>query len=375
MSHESPITVAEVSQWHEEDLKALLIKATEANASDVLLYPGRPVWIRVHGKWYGVSRRPLSPHEVASLVEKTSSNDSASTIIGKGDDYDYSYEILIERGIRRRFRCNATACRANASMGIALTLRSIPSLPPTMDDLGVPDEIRRHITPDNGLVLVTGVMGSGKSTLLAAVLRFINEHFPKHILSYESPIEFDLMGVPSPKGPVEQTEIPRHLSEFKMATRNSTRRAADVILFGESRDVETLEGMIEAADIGVCVYSTVHTRDVASTMQRIINVFPQASRDQMFATMANAMRLVVHQRLLPCKAGGRVAIQEYLVFSPEIRERIAEQPIPRLASEVQKAVEAFGRPLYLDAREKYEAGMIYESDFKQIERETQHKRS
>ena len=185
--------------------------------------------------------------------------------------------------MRRRFRGNATPVADGYSTGVKIVFRTIPSMPPALEDLNVEQGILDHAMPSNGLVLVTGVMGSGKSTLLAAILRRIIESGGRNVSTYEAPIEFDFDAVPNPGGPVSQSTIPEHLKSFLTATRNSTRTAPDVVLIGESRDPDTLRGMMESAEIGVAAYSTVHTRSVPETLSRIINVFPFAERLQVTA--------------------------------------------------------------------------------------------
>ena len=163
--------------------------------------------------------------------------------------------------------------------------------------------------------------------LLAAILRRIIETGGRNVSTYEAPIEFDFDAVPNPGGPVSQSTIPEHLKSFLTATRNSTRTAPDVVLIGESRDPDTLRGMMESAEIGVAAYSTVHTRSVPETLSRIINVFPFAERLQVAATLLSSLRLVISQRLLPLPDNnGRIALREYLAFTPEIREMLLEIP-------------------------------------------------
>ena len=213
-------------------------------------------------------------------------------------------------------------------------------MPPALEDLHVEQRILDHAMPSSGLVLVTGVMGSGKSTLLAAILRRIIETGGRNVSTYEAPIEFDFDAVPSPGGPVSQSTIPEHLKSFLTATRNSTRTAPDVVLIGESRDPDTLRGMMESAEIGVAAYSTVHTRSVPETLSRIINVFPFAERTQITATLLSCLRLVISQRLLPLPDNsGRIALREYLAFTPDIRETLLDTPVERLIQQTENILE------------------------------------
>lgn len=359
-----------ISSWLRSDLDQFLLWATEQGASDILLQPGTPIWIRLHGEWMLTTERILSSDEISILVDEISSDDASSAKLKGGSDLDFAHEIQITRLKRIRFRVNASACQDGYGVGISMVLRTIPSLPPTVEELNVEPQLLDAAFPNNGLVLVTGVMGTGKSTLLASLLRRIRETMPKNVITYEEPIEFDLMGIPNPKGPLVQTQIPIHLSDFSQAPRNAARRAADVILVGESRDMETLKRMLESAEIGVCAYSTVHTRSVAETPSRIINVFPETMQHQIASTLISSLRLIVQQRLLPAKSKqGRVAIKEYLVFNATLRKALFNTKIENLISTIEDMVDEHGQPLFVDAQKKYDQGLIYKEDLEAIQKE------
>ena len=158
---------------------------------------------------------------------------------------------------------------------------------------------------------------------------------------------------------MSQSSVPEHLKSFLAATRNSTRTAPDVVLIGESRDPETLRGMIESAEIGVTAYSTVHTRSVPETLTRIINVFPYAERLQITATLLASLRLVVSQRLLPRADGeGRVAVREFLPFTPEVREVLLDTPTERLVPACEELLPAHGQRMQEAALSLHEKGII-----------------
>lgn len=248
-------------------------------------------------------------------------------------------------------------------------------MPPALEDLNVEQGILDHAMPSNGLVLVTGVMGSGKSTLLAAILRRIIETGGRNVSTYEAPIEFDFDAVPKPGGPVSQSTIPEHLKSFLTATRNSTRTAPDVVLIGESRDPDTLRGMMESAEIGVAAYSTVHTRSVPETLSRIINVFPFAERLQVAATLLSSLRLVISQRLLPLPDNnGRIALREYLAFTPEIREMLLETPLERLILKTEDLLTASGQRIQDAAQTAYKNGKIARDSYLAILAERKHRK-
>ena len=286
-------------------------------------------------------------------LERLTKNNSVAALIKSGQsDYDFAHEIEESRGVRRRFRGNATPVADGYSTGVKIVFRTIPSMPPALEDLHVEQRILDHAMPSSGLVLVTGVMGSGKSTLLAAILRRIIETGGRNVSTYEAPIEFDFDAVPSPGGPVSQSTIPEHLKSFLTATRNSTRTAPDVVLIGESRDPDTLRGMMESAEIGVAAYSTVHTRSVPETLSRIINVFPFAERTQITATLLS-------QRLLPLPDNsGRIALREYLAFTPDIRETLLDTPVERLIQQTENILEKSGQTMQYAAEMAFANGMI-----------------
>jgi Tfp pilus assembly protein, pilus retraction ATPase PilT len=341
------------SRWSYADINALLLWGAQYDMSDALFCSGGPVWLRIHGKWRAVTRGLITADELFASLERLTKNNSIGAMLQSSQqDFDFAHQIEVARGIRRRYRGNAMPVADGYATGVKIVFRAIPSEPPALASLGVEQGILDHATPDNGLVLVTGVMGSGKSTLLAGILRDIIERGGRHVATYEAPIEFDLRAIPNPGGPVSQSTIPEHLQSFMKATRNSTRTAPDVVLIGESRDPETLRGMIESAEIGVAAYSTVHTRSVPETISRIINVFPNEERRQLTATLLSSLRLVVSQRLLPLSDGsGRVALREFLAFTPEIRETLLETPLERLAQKTEQLLAVSGQRIQ-DAAEK-----------------------
>ena len=332
-------------RWDHTDINALLLWGTNSGMSDLCLRSGIPVWMRLNGIWRPVTRKAITTDELLVALERLTKNNSVAAMIKSGQsDYDFAYQIEESRGVRRRYRGNATPVADGYSTGVKIVFRAIPSEPPALDNLGVEQEILAHATPDNGLVLITGVMGSGKSTLLAAILRHIIEKGGRHVCTYEAPIEFDLDAIPNPGGPVSQSTIPEHLQSFLTATRNSTRTAPDVVLIGESRDPETLRGMIESAEIGVAAYSTVHTRSVPETLSRIINVFPTEEKPQVTATLLSSLRLIVSQRLIPLPDNsGRTALREYLAFTPEIRETLLDVPPERLIQKTEELLAVSGQ--------------------------------
>ena len=358
-------------RWDYADINALLLWATNKGMSDLCLRSGLPAWMRLNGTWRQVTRRTITADELLSALERLTKNNSVAALIKSGQsDYDFAHAIEESRGLRRRYRGNATPVADGYATGVKIVFRAIPSVPPALEDLNVEPAILDYATPANGLVLVTGVMGSGKSTLLAALLRSIIEKGGRHVCTYEAPIEFDFDAIPQAGGPVSQSTVPEHLGSFLTATRNSTRTAPDVVLIGESRDPETLRGMIESAEIGVAAYSTVHTRSVPETLSRIINVFPFEERLQITATLLSSLRLIISQRLVPLpNDSGRVALREYLAFTPEIREALLDTPPERLIPKTEELLALHGQRIQDAAERAFADGKISRDKYLAIQME------
>lgn len=356
------------TRWTPGDFDSFLIWACLNNASDINLVPKDPIWIRVFGSWRKATRRQVSNGEISDLLDTFSGTSAASARVAGREALDFLHEIKLDRFNKNRFRVNATGCRDGFSIGINMIFRSIPNLPPKMSEMNLEEGILRSCFPDNGLVLVCGVMGSGKSTLLSSMFREIIEVQKRHVATYEAPIEFDLMGVPDKSGPIIQMEVPTHIENFNEAIRATTRKAQDVVLVGESRDLETFRGMVTVSEVGVAAYSTVHTRSVAETPARIINMFPESLQNQIAVSMLSSLRLIIYQRLVPSVDGKRVALREFLPFDEDIRDHLIDNK-DRLFKEMTRLVPEKGQSLMMDARKKLDLGIISEKVFSLLMKE------
>ncbi|WCB45683.1 type IV pilus twitching motility protein PilT [Nitratidesulfovibrio vulgaris] len=361
--------------WDALAINDLLLWGTNSSMSDMALLSGSPAWMRLHGKWRAVTQRPITADELLFSLERQTKNNSIAAMLKSGQkDFDFLHMVEESRGVHRRYRCNAVPVADGYSIGVKIVFRAIPNDVPILADLNVEPEIVANVTPDNGLVLITGVMGSGKSTLLAAIIRHIIETGGRHVATYEAPIEFDFTSIPSPGGPITQTSIPEHLGSFSLGTRNITRTALDVVLIGESRDLETMRGMIEAADTGVAAYSTVHSRSVPDTISRITTMFSVEERMAMTANLLSSLRMIVSQRLAPLPdESGRVALREYLVFTPEIREELLDTPPERLGQKVEALLLEHGQTMQTAAERAYGEGKITREKYKTIMAERRRK--
>jgi defect-in-organelle-trafficking protein DotB len=350
-----------------ESTNEILIHCVKLGASDITFQTGEPIIAEVFGRLKKVTRRRLANTEVGEVLNAMY-GPNATTIIMSGKDIDTHYEIRPNRTDRYRFRINGTGCQVEGHDGIQITARTIPTDPPKLDSMNLPKALIDAITPEQGVVYVTGATGSGKSTLLASIIRSITEDAESHrkILTYEAPIEFVFDNVEKISSVVSQSEIPRHLPSFAFGVRNALRRKPRLILVGEARDPETIGAVMEAAMTGHPVYTTLHSNSVSETMRRLVITFPAEERQGRTIDIIETVRVVISQRLVPTVDGKRVALREYLIFDEKIRDILLETDILNITNVVRKLVREHGQTMETDAQEKFKAGMITERQFNLI---------
>ncbi len=343
----------------EEHVDGLLLWCVKQRASDTTLQSDRPVYIEVDGILFPVTNRPLDSADMVNTLNRIYGPDALAKL-ASGQDLDLSYEIRPERNVRYRFRVNITAIMSRGRDSVQITLRSLPSLPPTMKDLGVEQKIIDNWSPRQGLILVTGPTGSGKSTLLAAGSRMLIERAQGcgKMLTYEAPIEFVYDAIVGPRSLVGQSEIPRHLPNFAAGVRNALRRKPNIILVGEARDRETVSAAIEAGQTGHLVFSTAHTIGVAATIRRIVSVFDPSERYERAFALMETLRMIVTQALVPKVGGGRLGLREYMVFDDTVRELLLDEPIERWTAEAQRLLVRYGQTMEQTATKAFKEGLI-----------------
>jgi defect in organelle trafficking protein DotB len=351
-----------------ESLDRVLLHCVNLSASDVTLQTNSPILAEVHGSLHPVTSRRLSNTEVGDMLNAIYGS-NGTTQIYSGKDVDTQYEIRPNRSQRFRFRVNGTGCQVEGHDGLQITLRSIPSTPPDLKTLDIEPAILEAMAPDQGTVIVTGPTGSGKSTLLAAIIKYLAEQGEgnRKMLTYESPIEFVYDSVVMPSSIISQSEIPRHLPSFAAGVRNALRRKPRLILVGEARDVETISAVIDAALTGHPCYTTLHSNGVSDAVRRMISTFPAEERNGRALDILETLRLIVWQRLAPSTDGKRVALREYLAFDQEVRDILIKTPVERLASKTRELLRERGQPMYLDAKRKFEQGILGEREYHIIE--------
>lgn len=345
----------------------ILIHCVKLGASDITIQTGEPIFAEIYGRLKQVTRRKLSNTEVGEVInEMYGPNGTAQIMTGK--DVDTHYEIRPTRTDRYRFRINGTGCQVEGHDGIQITARTIPTDPPLLTAMNLPEAILKAMAPEQGVIYITGATGSGKSTLLAAIIRSIAEDPESHrkVLTYEAPIEFVYDNVKTVSAIVSQSEIPRHLPSFAAGVRNALRRKPRLILVGEARDPETIGAVMEAAMTGHPVYTTLHSSTVSETIRRLVTTFPHEERQGRTIDIIETIRMVVSQRLIPTVDGKRVALREYLIFDENVRDQLLDVDPTVITAMVRKMVRQQGRTMDADAKEKFEAGIISERHYRVI---------
>jgi defect-in-organelle-trafficking protein DotB len=349
------------------ELDRVLLHAVGLGASDITFQTNMAIMAEIHGHIVPITMRKISNTEVGDLLNSIYGA-NATTQILSGKDVDTHYEIRPSRSERFRFRINGTGCQVEGHDGIQITARSIPTTPPDLESLNLPQAIIDNMAPRQGTVVITGPTGSGKSTLLAAIIKTLLQQPDgnRKMLTYESPIEFVYDMIQAPTSMISQSEIPRHLPSFAAGVRNALRRKPGLILVGEARDTETIAAVIEAALTGHPVYTTVHSNGVADAVRRMISTFPGDERPGRALDILETLRLVVWQHLAPSTDGKRIALREYLVFDNAIRDALLNSDIDHLAANTRKLLKEYGQPMLIDAQKKYDEGLLDERYFKLI---------
>ncbi len=303
------------------DLKECLQQAINAHASDVFIIAGLPVSLRKNNVISQFTEERLLPADTENIladIYRYAGNRDMKRLHETGDD-DFSFAIP---GLSR-FRVSAYKQRSTLSIVIRIITFSLPD----PAQLGIPDKIIDFAKFPKGLVLITGAAGSGKSTSLACIIDYINQHFDKHIITLEDPLEFLHR---HNRSIVSQREIGVDTDSYVTALRAALRQSPNVILLGEMRDYETIQVAMTAAETGHLIFSTLHTIGAANTIDRIIDVFPPNQQHQIAVQLSMVLQAVVSQQLVPSVDGTMVPAFEIMSVTPAIRNMIRDNKVPQI---------------------------------------------
>ena len=335
-----------------EDLtmEELLHATVDEGASDLHIRVGVPPMLRIHGALTPLDIPSLTPEDTERLAMSISKEDAVAEVEDHGGcDFALPFHDLA------RFRVSVFKERGK----FGIVLRQIPTDLLTLEQIGLPEEVKELLFKPRGMILVTGPTGSGKSTTLASMIDIINKQRDVHIITVEDPIEYYH---PHKNCIVTQREVGHDVPTFAEAIRRALRQDPDVILVGEMRDLETMQAAITAAETGHLVFATLHTTGAAATVDRIVDAFPTDQQEQVRTQLSVGLVAVISQLLLKrIDKPGRVASFEIMISTPAIRSRIRDNKTFQISSDIQTGAK-FGMVtldshlmgLYMDGKISYE---------------------
>ena len=307
------------------NIQEILQKAVDSEAADIFLVAGLPVVLKCHGHQERLPGDILKPDSIRVLVEEIYEvGKRERTKLDEGSDDDFSFSIYS----LGRFRVNVFRQRGS----LAAVIRVIHFGLPDPAQLGIPETVLSLAENKKGLVLITGAAGTGKSTTLACMIDRINKNRDCHIITMEDPIEYIHR---HDKAIVTQREISIDTPGYLEALRSALRESPDVILLGEMRDYDTISAAMTAAETGVLLFSTLHTSSAANTINRILDVFPANQQQQVKIQLAQILKGVVCQQLVPSVDGTQLPVFEILKSTIAIQNMIREDKLHQLDSAMQ----------------------------------------
>jgi twitching motility protein PilT len=302
------------------DIKKLLKKAVEENSSDIHFIVDSVPILRKNGELVYLNdfKAVVNDDLEKEIYSILTDNQKKRFEADHGLDFSYSMN-------KSRFRINIYKEKGN----ISLAARIIKESKPTLEEIQMPEFTKDLLNHDKGLVLVTGPTGCGKSTTLAAMINYINKNHKKNIITLEDPIEFVFK---PQKSVISQRQLGTDMTSFSSGLKHVLRQDPDVIMVGEMRDLETIATTITLAETGHLVLATLHTYNAAQTVDRIIDIFPSHQQNQIRSQVANTLKAVFSQRLIPRIEGGRIPAREIMIKNAAVSNLIRENKISQIGT-------------------------------------------
>jgi defect-in-organelle-trafficking protein DotB len=363
--------------FSKQEFVAFIFDVYRMGASDIKIQSGDFVFAEVNRLWRPVTQRRLERQEVDQALTYLTDMSSLG-LIGSGEAVDARAELSYRpegahAAMTVEFRLNATGCFvAGVREGLSLTMRAIPGDIPSLEVMGIEQEICESFFPRYGLILVVGTTGSGKSTLIASALRHrlvSRRDDPVAIGTYEQPIEYGLNGLAQGTMPEpSQVDIGRgrHLKGFDQVGPNAMRRRFDVIVMGEVRDAESANVACELARTGHAVMATLHVETPGEAFDRLIKFYPYEQQLSQAHGLLAQMRMIVAQKIARTTNGGKMAFRSWFILDRLAKAEMAKQDPPRWASYVSSAVAQAGADFESAAYRALSQGLITGSVFCEV---------
>jgi twitching motility protein PilT len=330
-------------------LEAVLLRANELDASDVLVSSGEPPRLRVGGELRALEMPPSEEADLLALIEPVMGE------LAKQDLRELGSCDVALAACGRRYRVNLFKKHG----GLAAALRPVGREVPTLAGLHLPDDLHQLTRFRSGLVLVVGTAGSGKSTTLVALIEQLNRSAAKHVITLEDPIEYTYAPA---QALIHQREVGRDVKCFASGLRAALRESPDVILVGEMRDHDTIAAALTAAETGHLVLSTLHSGSADMAIHRIVDTYQEHEQEQVRLQLADVLRAVVTQRLLPStRPPLRVPVFERLNVNTAVATKIRENRCHQIATEVQRGRAEGMVTFELSLSQQFKRGLIARS--------------
>jgi len=312
--------------------------AVEKNASDLYFTSNSPAMLRIEGEMIAVGKNVLTSEFIRELALSILTPEQQEFFLKR-----LEIDLATQAGGLGRFRVNIFHQRNT----VAMVLRLVRSDIPTIESLGMPNTLKELAMLKRGMILMVGATGSGKTTTLAAMIGYRNESAAGHILTIEDPIEFIH---PNKRSIVNQREVGIDTETYDRALVSSLREAPDVIQVGEVRKRETMDAVIQLANTGHLAISTLHANNAYQALQRIVNLYPDDLRDQLYLDLSLTLRAIISQRLVRGKNGKRLAAVEVMINTPYVQELIMNKRIDEIRQAMDqssdKGMQTFDQSLY-----------------------------
>ncbi|MCX7661377.1 MAG: PilT/PilU family type 4a pilus ATPase [Candidatus Omnitrophica bacterium] len=313
-------------------IKELLKIMVEKDASDIFLRAHGPVRLRLDGKVLPLEKFSLTLKDIEEMIDEITTSQQKQKL---KENLEIDFSLFIAE-LEQRFRISIFTQRNSR----AIVVRNIRKNIQTFEELNLPAKILINLCSESrGLILLTGSTGSGKSTTIASMIQYINDHYHKHILTVEEPIEFTFK---DKNCIINQRELGLDVYSYAQALRGFALQSPDVIFIGNIRDYETMASAITAAETGTLVLSTLHTINATQTIERIINFFPPYQHEQIKIQLSYLLKGVISLRLVPFKdKPGRIPAYEIMLLTPTISRLIREGKIWEIPRYIEEG-EIFG---------------------------------